>query len=64
MLRLGASTVYMTAAISFSSTLLCSPVVLVSVVRLRSNHGGETVTLAEHLFGVKEKYERVFATNA
>ena len=64
MLRLGASTAYMTAAISFSSTYVRSPVVLDFVLRLRSNHGGETATLAEHLFGVKGKYERVFATNA
>jgi hypothetical protein len=31
---------------------------------MRSNHGGETLTLAERAFGVKRKCERVFATNA
>jgi hypothetical protein len=35
-----------------------------SLERRGSNHGGTTLTLAEHMFGVKRKDERVFATNA
>jgi hypothetical protein len=36
----------------------------VNEATFRSNHRGETATLAERVFDVKEKIERVFAPNA
>jgi hypothetical protein len=54
----------MTAAISMLLLLSARFLEPLFLERCGSNHGGTTLTLVEQMFGVKQKDERVFATNA